>query len=326
MENPDLLALAGTGKSGWRDRSRRNDDGRGGGAVRLFCFGLGYCARRIIARGESLEASGTTRGAEAATALRRDGVAAFAFDGERSEEALLCALARAQVLLVSAPPGGGGDPALAHFQHEIAAAPDLERVVYLSSVGVYGDRGGAWVDEASPPSPGSPRARWRLDAEGQWRGLGAARGVPVDILRLAGIYGPGRNALVKLGAGEARRVVKPGQVFNRIHVDDVAAVAVRLIEAGGPGEIWNVADEEPAPPQDVVAFAASLLGMAPPPEEALETAPLSPMARSFYDDNRRVSVEKLRRKLGYRWLYPTYREGLRALAAAGEGRESENRA
>ncbi|HYA71986.1 MAG TPA: SDR family oxidoreductase [Roseiarcus sp.] len=326
MENPDLLALAGAGKSGWRDRSRRNDDERGGGAVRLFCFGLGYSARRIIARGESLEASGTTRGGEAATALRRDGVAAFAFDGERGEEALLHALARAQVLLVTAPPGEGGDPALAHFSREIAAAPDLERVVYLSSVGVYGDRGGAWVNETSPPSPDSPRARWRLLAEDQWRGLSAARGVPVDILRLAGIYGPGRNALVKLRAGEARRVVKPGQVFNRIHVDDVAGVALRLIAAGGKGEIWNVADEEPAPPQDVVAFAASLLGMAPPPEEALETAPLSPMARSFYDDNRRVSVEKLRRELGYRWLYPTYREGLRALAAAGEGRESENRA
>jgi nucleoside-diphosphate-sugar epimerase len=294
--------------------------------VRLFCFGLGYSARRIIARGQSLEASGTTRGDEAAAALRRDGIAGFAFEGERSEEALLYALARAQVLLVSAPPGGGGDPALAHFSREIAAAPDLERVVYLSSVGVYGDRGGAWVDETSPPSPDSPRARWRLQAEDQWRGFGAARGVPVDILRLAGIYGPGRNALVKLRAGEARRVVKPGQVFNRIHVDDVAGVALRLIEAGGPGEIWNVADEEPAPPQDVVVFAASLLGMAPPPEEALETAPLSPMARSFYDDNRRVSVEKLRRELGYRWLYSTYREGLRALAAAGEGRESENRA
>jgi nucleoside-diphosphate-sugar epimerase len=126
-----------------------------------------------------------------------------------------------------------------------------------------------------------------------------------------------------LRAGAARRVVKPGQIFNRIHVEDLAEVARRLMEAGGPGEVWNVADEEPAPPQDVVAFAADLLGMAPPPEEAFEAAELSPMARSFYRDNRRVSVEKLRRRLDYRWLYPTYREGLRALAAAGEGRESE---
>ena len=289
--------------------------------MRLFCFGLGYSARRIIARAASFEASGATRGAEAASAWRREGVAAFAFD-----EALLPALARAQILLVCAPPGERGDPALARFAHEIAAAPDLQRVVYLSSVGVYGDRGGAWVDETSPPSPSSPRAGRRLAAEGQWRALGEARGVPIDILRLAGIYGPGRNALVKLRAGEARRIVKPGQTFNRIHVADVAEVALRLLEAGGPGEIWNVADEEPAPPQDVVAFAAKLLGMAPPPEEAFGTAPLSPMARSFYDDNRCVSVEKLRRQLDYRWLYPTYREGLSALAAAGEGRESENRA
>ncbi|MGO4869482.1 MAG: NAD-dependent epimerase/dehydratase family protein [Roseiarcus sp.] len=289
--------------------------------MRLFCFGLGYSARRIIARAESVEASGTTREPEAARALRREGVAAFAFDGAHGDEALLPALARAQVVLVSTPPGETGDPALAHFAGEIAAAPDLERILYLSSVGVYGDCGGAWVQETTMPSPSSSRARRRLAAEDQWRSLGRARGVPVDILRLAGIYGPGRNALVKLRAGEARRIVKPGQIFNRIHVDDVAEVARRLIEAHNAGEIWNVADEEPAPPQDVVVFAAKLLGVAPPPEEDFSTASLSPMARSFYDDNRRVSVDKLGRELGYRWLYPTYREGLGALAAAGEGRE-----
>jgi len=284
--------------------------------VRLFCFGLGYSARRIIERAEDAEASGATRRPEAAGAWRRDGVAAFAFD-----ETLLPALARAQVLVVSAPPGDDGDPALARFARQIAAAPDLARVLYLSSVGVYGDRGGDWVDETTAPAPGSPRARRRLAAEGQWRALGRERGVAVDILRLAGIYGPGRNALANLRAGAARRVVKPGQVFNRIHVDDIAEVARRLVEAGGAGEIWNVADEEPAPPQDVVAFAAKLLGVAPPPEEPFETARLSPMALSFYDDNRRVSVDKLRRELGYRWLYPSYRDGLAALAAAGEGRE-----
>ena len=288
--------------------------------MRLFCFGLGYSARRIIASAKGVEASGTTREAEAAAAWRRDQVAAFAFDGTRFDEALLGALARAQVLMVCAPPGEGGDPALAHFAREIAAAPDLERILYLSSVGVYGDRGGAWVDEASPPAPTAPRARRRLEAEAQWRSLAQARGVPLDILRLAGIYGPGRNVLAKLRAGEARRIVKPEHVFNRIHVDDVAAVAHRLIEAGGAGGVWNVADEEPAPPQDVIVFAAELLGVAPPPEEDFATARLTPMARSFYDDNRRVDVGRLRRELGYRWLYPTYREGLEALAAAGEGR------
>ena len=226
----------------------------------------------------------------------------------------------ADTLLVSAPPDENGDPALQRFGAAIAAAPALARVVYLSSVGVYGDRDGAWVDESSAPAPSSPRAGRRLAAESEWRAFGEGRGAPVDILRLAGVYGPGRNALQRLRRGEARRIVKPGQVFNRIHVDDVAAVAVRLIEAGGPGGLWNVADEEPAPPEDVIVFAAELVGVAPPPEEDFATARLTPMARSFYDDNRRVDVGKLRRELGYRWLHPTYRDGLRALAAAGEGR------
>jgi nucleoside-diphosphate-sugar epimerase len=289
----------------------------------LFCFGLGYSARRVIVRAGNVEASGATLRAEAASAWRREGVAAFAIEGGHDEQALLAALSRAEILLVSAPPGEGGDPALARFARAIAAAADLGRILYLCSVGVYGDRGGAWVDEAAPPLPTSPRASARLAAEEQWRSLGRARGVPVDILRLAGIYGPGRNALRKLRAGAARRIVKPGQVFNRVHVEDLAEVARRLIEARGPGEVWNVADEEPAPPQDVVALAADLLGVAPPPEEAFEAAELSLMARGFYGDNRRVSVEKLRRRLDYRWLYPTYREGLRALALAGEGREGE---
>jgi nucleoside-diphosphate-sugar epimerase len=291
-------------------------------AARLFCFGLGYSARRIISRCENVETSGATLTTEAACAWRREGVAAFAFEDAHDHEALVAALSRAEILLVSAPPDEAGDPALARFARAIAAAPGLRRVLYLSSVGVYGDHGGAWVDEATPPQPSSPRARWRLAAEEQWRALGRAKGAPVDILRLAGIYGPGRNALRNLRAGAARRVVKPGQVFNRIHVDDLAEVARRLIEGGGPGEVWNVADQQPAPPQDVVAFAAALLGAAPPPEEAFEAAELSPMAQSFYRDNRRVLVEKLRRRLDYRWLYPTYREGLAALAAAGEGRES----
>jgi nucleoside-diphosphate-sugar epimerase len=288
--------------------------------VRLFCFGLGYSARRLIARAGVFEASGATREVEAAAALRREGVAAFAFDPLHPDPALLRALARAQILLVSAPPGAEGDPALAHLAPEIAGAPDLERIVYLSSVGVYGDRAGGWVDESCAPSPASERPRLRLAAEEEWRALARARGLPIDVLRLAGIYGPGRNALVRLREGAARRIVKPGHVFNRIHVDDIAEIARSVIERGGEGETWNVADEEPAPPQDVLLYAASLLGMAPPAEEAFATAALSPMARSFYDDNRRVAVEKLRRELGYRWLYPNYRRGLDALAAAGEGR------
>jgi nucleoside-diphosphate-sugar epimerase len=288
--------------------------------MKLFAFGLGYAARRVLARLPGVEASGATRDPETARAWRRDGVAAWAVDDSAARPAMEAALRGADVLLVSAPPDDNGDPALGRFASAVAAAPALARVVYLSSVGVYGDRDGAWVDESSPPASGSPRASRRLAAERQWRAFGEERGAPVDVLRLAGIYGPGRNALGKLQRGEARRIVKPGQVFNRIHVDDIAAVAVRLIEAGGAGGLWNVADEEPAPPQDVIVFAAELIGLAPPPEEDFASARLTPMARSFYDDNRRVDVGKLRRELGYRWLYPTYRDGLRALAAAGEGR------
>jgi nucleoside-diphosphate-sugar epimerase len=293
--------------------------------MRIFAFGLGYTARRVLARLPGVEASGATRDSETARAWRRDGVAAWAVDDLAGLPALEAALRGAETLLVSAPPDENGDPALQRFGGTIAAAPALARVVYLSSVGVYGDRDGGWVDELSAPAPGSPRARWRLAAEREWRAFADARDARVDILRLAGVYGPGRNAVEKLRRGEARRIVKPGQVFNRIHVDDIAEVVRRLVEAARAGEIWNVADEEPAPPQDVVAFAAKLLGLAPPPEEAFETAPLSPMARSFYDDNRRVAVEKLRRDLDYRWLYPTYREGLGALAAAGEGRRTASR-
>ncbi|MGA2493376.1 MAG: SDR family oxidoreductase [Roseiarcus sp.] len=288
--------------------------------MRIFAFGLGYTARRVLARLPGVEASGATRDSETARAWRRDGVAAWAVDDLAGLPALEAALRGAETLLVSAPPDENGDPALQRFGGTIAAAPALARVVYLSSVGVYGDRDGGWVDELSAPAPGSPRARWRLAAEREWRAFADARDARVDILRLAGVYGPGRNAVEKLRRGEARRIVKPGQVFNRIHVDDIAAVAVRLIEADGPGGIWNVADEEPAPPEDVIVFAAELLGVAPPPIEDFATARLTPMARSFYDDNRRVDVGKLRRELGYRWLYPTYRDGLRALAAAEEGR------
>jgi nucleoside-diphosphate-sugar epimerase len=291
--------------------------------MKLFVFGLGYASRRIAARQPGASVSGATREGASAAAWRGEGVAAFAVDDPTAAAGLTSALRAAEVLLVSAPPGEGGDPALARFADAIGAAPHLERIVYLSSVGVYGDHAGAWVEETSACAPTSPRSRLRLESEEAWRAFAATSGVALDVLRLAGIYGPGRNALDKLRAGEARRIVKPGQAFNRIHVDDLAAIAVRLIGAGGAGGMWNVADAEPAPPQDVIAFAAALLGLPPPPEEDFTAAALSPMAQSFYADNRRVRVDKLRRELGYRWLYPTYREGLRALAASGEGRSAD---
>jgi nucleoside-diphosphate-sugar epimerase len=287
--------------------------------VRLFAFGLGYSARRIV-RLPAIEASGTVRSAEAAEALGGEGIEAFVFDGVKGDSALAGAIAQAQAILISVPPGPSGDPVLRAFAREISAAPDLERILYLSTIGVYGDWGGAWIDETSETRTTSPRGRWRLAAEQQWRALGAARGVAVDILRLAGIYGPGRNALAKLREGDARRIVKPNQVFNRVHVDDIAEAVRLLFPTEGLGGVWNVADEEPAPPQDVIAFAAELLGLHPPPEEPFEGAAMSEMSRSFYEDNRRIRIDKLKRELGFRPLYPTYREGLRALARAGEGR------
>ena len=208
---------------------------------------------------------------------------------------------------------------LARFSGAIRAAGSLRAVVYLSTIGVYGDHGGAWVDETSAAAPRSERGRARLAAEAQWRALGEAAGVPVHILRLAGIYGPGRNLLLKLREGGARRIAKPGQIFNRAHVEDIAQAIGLALAAPGPGGVWNVTDEEPAPPQDVIAFAAQLLGLEPPPEEAFDTADMTPIARSFYADNKRVSIAKLKRELGFKPKYPTYREGLRALAAAGEG-------
>jgi nucleoside-diphosphate-sugar epimerase len=289
--------------------------------VKIFCFGLGYSALQFLASQESVQPSGTVREADKALALRRDGVEAFVFDGQRAEAAMATSLAAAEALLVSIAPGAE-DPVLKRFAGAIGAMRRLRAIVYLSTIGVYGDHGGAWVDETSQTSPRSERGRARLAAEQQWRALGASMDVPVHLLRLAGIYGPGRNLLIKLRSGEARRIVKPGQTFNRTHVEDIAQAIALTLGAAGQGGVWNVADEEPAPPQDVIAFAAGLLGLPPPPEEPFETADMTPMARSFYADNKRVAIAKLKRELGFAPKYPTYREGLRALAAAGEGRAS----
>jgi nucleoside-diphosphate-sugar epimerase len=286
--------------------------------VKIFCFGLGYSALHFLHARESLEAAGTVRNENKARALRGDGIEAFVFDGQRADAAIAPRLAEAEALLISIAPGAG-DPVLARFAAAIGAMRRLRTVVYLSTIGVYGDHAGAWVDEVSETSPRSERGRARLDAERRWRALGVAMDVPVHILRLAGIYGAGRNLLIKLRASEARRIVKPGQTFNRAHVEDIAQAIGLTLAAEGQGGLWNVADEEPAPPQDVIAFAAGLLGLEPPPEEPFATADMSPMARSFYADNKRVSIGKLKRELGFAPKYPTYREGLRALAAAGEG-------
>ena len=288
--------------------------------MRVFFFGLGYCARRLIARERWIEASGTARAPEQVGALRGEGIDAYEFDGARADPKLESVLKRAEAIVISIPPRERPCATLERFGDTIASAPALKRILYFSTIGVYGDHGGMWVDETSATLTRSPRGVARLADEARWMKSAHARGAEGDILRLAGIYGPGRNALVNLRRGEARRIVKPGHVFNRAHVDDIAEVSRLVLSRGLKGEIWNVADEAPAPPQDVVAYAAMLLGAPAPPEEPFEEAALSPLAKGFYTENKRVSIAKAKALLGFKPAYPTYREGLAALAAAGEGR------
>jgi nucleoside-diphosphate-sugar epimerase len=296
--------------------------------MNLFVLGVGYSASHFIRHYRNrLEAiSGTATSIEKAQILRAEGIELFLFDGETSDRGLTEALANADTLLVSIPPDEGGDPVLRRFADSITSARRLLWIGYLSTVGVYGDRGGEWVDETTPPAPVSERSRERLAAENAWRALGIRSGKPVHVFRLAGIYGPGRNALGQLAAGTARRIVKPGQVFNRIHVEDIAAVLMASIERPKAGAIYNLADDEPAPPQDVVAYAARLAGVEPPPEIPFEKAGLGAMPSSFYAECKRVSNRLIKAELGVELRYPTYREGLQALRAAGEGPRTDQAA
>jgi nucleoside-diphosphate-sugar epimerase len=288
----------------------------------LISFGLGYSADHFLGQfGDRFERIvGTVRGVERAALLNaRFGgrVRAFAFDGSVATPEVTQAIAQAHAALVSIPQTQSGDPVLAAFGLALTNAKHLRAVVYLSTVGVYGDHTGAWVDEQTPPRPDTARGRERLAAERAWQDFGARSGAAVAILRLAGIYGPDRNALMQVARSDARRIVKAGQVFNRIHVDDIAQAIDAALAQHASG-IFNVADDEPCPPGEPLAFAAQLLGRAPPPEVSFaEAAPaMSPLALSFWKDCRRVRNDKLKRALGVSLRYPTYREGLRALLAA----------
>lgn len=282
--------------------------------MRLFILGLGYSARHFVRRfgGTFTHIAGTVRDPAKQDDLGDIEVHAFSGSSPPAQETVE-RVSEADVLLISIPPGSTGDPALAAFGNVLAAG--RRKIVYLSTIGVYGDHAGGWVDESTPPQAALERTRMRIAAEQAWTKM--AHG-DVAILRLAGIYGPGRNALVTLRAGTARRIIKPGQVFNRIHVDDIANSITAAVNHHGGGT-WNVCDDEPAPPQDVIAYAAKLLDVAPPPEEAFETAEMSAMARSFYASSARVSNAKLKRELGITLAFPTYRHGLDALWRAGEG-------
>ena len=280
--------------------------------MNLLVFGLGYSVQHYLRHHSgAAHVSGTVRSDEKRDALAAamPAVDVLRFDDDAHVRA---ALEAADALLVSAAPDEDGDPALSAYADAIAAAPNLKRIVYLSTVGVYGDHDGAWIDETADLKPASKRNTARVLAERQWLELGhAARNV--FVLRLAGIYGPGRNQIENLREGTARRVVKPGQVFNRIHVEDIARAIAACLTTDMPGGIVNVTDDEPAPPQDVVVFAAGLLGIAAPPETSFENARMGPMALSFWGQNKRVANRILRERLGVTLACPTYREGLRSL-------------
>ena len=289
--------------------------------MNLFVFGLGYSAQHFIHgfAHEFNHIAGTVRDIAAPRPLvGASDILRFAPDG--ADPTIEERLGTADVILVSVAPGTSVDPVLARFGRRLAAIKRSQRILYLSTIGVYGDRGGEWVDEDELPTPLSERSKVRVQAEKAWATLARDRSKTVHVLRLSGIYGPGRNSLVNLVKGRAHRYIKPGQVFNRIHVEDIARTIAALVTHDGPSDVWNVTDDEPAPPQEVVTFAAGLMGVEPPPAQDFATAELSPMARSFYGENKRCSNRKIKEELGIELAYPTYREGIAALWADGEGR------
>jgi nucleoside-diphosphate-sugar epimerase len=289
--------------------------------VSLFVFGLGYSAiHYVTTRAAGERVGGTVRSGDKAQQIDalHANIEALVFDAPAVDAAIDSRVAAATRLLISIPPGDATDPVLARFTEVIARTPHMESIVYLSTIGVYGDANGAWVDEDAVTEPNSARNRARVFAEQQWLAVGEGASKKITILRLAGIYGPERNALVNLREGKTRRLVKAGQVFNRIHVEDIARAIEAAFAPGAPSGIFNVTDDEPAPPQDVIAYGAKLLGMEPPPEIPFESADLTPMTRSFYSSNKRVSNQRLKERLRVTLAYPTYREGLRALAAEYE--------
>ncbi|HTN64026.1 MAG TPA: NAD-dependent epimerase/dehydratase family protein [Devosia sp.] len=281
--------------------------------MNLFFFGMGYsaqaAARAVFAADPGAVIAGTSRTKAGAAALTKHDISAHIFEGTAPGHALGVDLRNATHVVFSIAPDEAGDPALLQHRSDLDAAPNLKWLCYYSTVGVYGDFGGAWIDETAPLVPRNARSDRRVAAEQAWRDYAAERGVPLAILRLAGIYGPGRSTFDKLAGGTSRRIVKQGQVFNRIHVADIGRITALAAQQTLDGT-FNLADDEPAPPQDVIAHAAAMLGVVPPPELPFETADLSPMQRSFYADNKRVSNARIKQALGIDLLFPNYRDGL----------------
>ncbi|MDQ1901255.1 SDR family oxidoreductase [Paracoccus sp. WLY502] len=284
--------------------------------MKMLVFGHGYSAGFLtpLLRRRGWQVVGTTRDDPGRVA----GAGAQPVLWPGDEARLRSEIASADAILVSAAPGPQGDPVLAAFRDDLAKArPGW--LGYLSTTGVYGDRNGGWVDEDSLLDATGPRGAARIRAEGDWRALADQAGLPLHIFRLAGIYGPGRGPFEKVRNGTARRIIKPGQVFSRIHAADIAQILLASIDRPAPGTAYNVCDDDPAPPQDVLAHAADLLGLPPPPEVPYDEADMTPMARSFYADSKRVSNRRIKEELGVRLRYPDYRSGLAAILAAEGG-------
>ena len=273
----------------------------------LLCFGFGFSANALASKldPKKWHITGTSRSKEGAAAIRAQGFEGAVFSELKSIPNTVTHI------LSSVPYDANGDAVLQNFHHDLKDRADgFEWVGYLSTTGVYGDCGGAWVDEDSDLKPNTRRGLHRVIAEMAW---GSNENLPLHIFRLAGIYGPGRNAFETLKSGKAQRVIKQGQVFSRIHVEDIAGVLLASINQPNPGRIYNLADDEPCPPQGVIAYAAELMGIEPPPEIKFEDAKLSAMAKSFYADSKRVSNARIKNELGYVLKYPNYRAGLKAL-------------
>jgi len=274
----------------------------------LFCYGLGYTGARLALELRSLgwKVAGTSRDSAALRALSTHGISS-----QKLVEATIPS--GTSHILCTIPPGAVGDPAIQAHADKITAVPGLAWLGYLSTTGVYGDHGGAWVTEEDTPTPGNERSRNRLAAEQAWLDLWQTRGVPVHIFRLAGIYGPGRNVLATVRAGTAKRIDKPDHLFSRIHVDDIVQILCASMATPSPGTVYNVCDDEAATPADVVSYACALLGVTPPPLEKFSPKDMSAMAQSFWAENRLVRNERIKFNLGIKLRYPNYRSGLKAL-------------
>ena len=283
----------------------------------LFCFGMGFAGGTLgrLLLSQDWRVIGTARDVAGCKALVDEGIEACLFSGKTVSKGVRVKLADATHVLNSVPPGQR-DPVLAHHGGDLQQCKDLQWFGLLSTVGVYGEHHGGWVNEDTKPAPIAPRSAERLNAELDWQKNFEGTALDPHIFRLPGIYGPGRNQLEAVKRGKARRLIKQGQVFNRIHVEDIAQTLRASMRAPDAGHLFNISDDQPAPPQDVVSYACDLLGIDPPPEVRFEDADLSPMARSFYGECKRVRNDLIKQALGITLKYPTYREGLQAFIKA----------